>query len=79
MIKICGKSIYKISQLIFNQCIDTGSLPLESKKPNVVPVYKKGDKQCFEKLPTSLIASICRKVLQRLIFNPIQDESFRDC
>ena len=29
MIKICGKSICKPLQLIFSQCIDTGSFPLE--------------------------------------------------
>ena len=32
MIKICGKSICKPLQLIFSQCIDTGSFPLEWKK-----------------------------------------------
>ena len=48
MIKICGKSIYKPLQLIFNQCIDTGSFPLEWKKANIVPIHQKGDKQCLE-------------------------------
>ena len=40
-IKICRKSICKPLQLIFSQCIDTGSFPLEWKKANVVPVHKK--------------------------------------
>ena len=44
MIKICGKSICKPLQLIFNQRINTGSFPLEWKKANVVPIHKKGDK-----------------------------------
>ena len=35
MIKICGKSICKALQLIFSQCIDTGSFQLESKKSPV--------------------------------------------
>ena len=39
MIKICGKSICKPLQVIFSQCNDTGSFPLEWKM--------KGDKQCF--------------------------------
>ena len=57
MIKICGKLICKPLQLLFNQCIDTSSFPLEWKKANIVPIHKKGDKQCLKKLPTSLIAS----------------------
>ena len=39
-IKICGKSICKPLQLIFSQCIDSGSFPLEWKKANVVPTKK---------------------------------------
>ena len=35
--KICGKSICKPLQLIFNQCIDTGSFPLEWKKSQYSP------------------------------------------
>ena len=35
MIKICGKSICKALQLIFSQCIDTGSFQLEWKKSPV--------------------------------------------
>ena len=34
MIRIWGKSICKLLQFIFNQCIDTGSYPLEWKKAN---------------------------------------------
>ena len=37
MIKICGKSIYKPLNLIFSQCIDTGSFPLEWKKSQYSP------------------------------------------
>ena len=44
MIKVCGKSFCKPPQLIFSQCIDTGSFPLERKKANGVPVHKKVDK-----------------------------------
>ena len=35
MIKICGKSICEALQLIFSQCIDTGSFQLEWKKSPV--------------------------------------------
>ena len=53
-----------------NQCIDTGSFPLELKKAIIVPVHKKGDKQCLKNYqPVSLL--LCRKILERLIFNEI--------
>ena len=48
MINICGKSICKPLQLIFNHCIDTGSFPLEWEKANIIPVHKKSDKQCLK-------------------------------
>ena len=36
-IKICGKSVCKPLNLIFNQCIDTDSFPLEWKKSQFSP------------------------------------------
>ena len=69
MIKICGKSIFKPLQLIFNQCIDTGSFLLEWKKANIVPIHKKGDKQCLKIYRPVSLLPICVKILERLIFN----------
>ena len=69
MTKICGKSICKPLQLIFNQCIDTGSFPLEWRKANIVPVHKKGDKQCLKNYRPVSLLPICGKILERLIFN----------
>ena len=48
MLKICGKTICKPLECIFRDCLNTGLLPLEWKKANLVPVYKKGDKQCLK-------------------------------
>ena len=67
--KICGKSICKPLQLIFSQCIDPGYFPLEWKKANVIPVHKKGDKQCLKNCRPVSLLSICGKILERLIFN----------
>ena len=68
MIKICGKSICKPLQIIFSQCIDTGSFPLEWKKANVVPVHKKGDKQCLKNYRPVSLLPVCRKIFKRLMF-----------
>ena len=42
MLKLCGKSIGKPLNLIFQSCIKQGKFPTGWKKGNVVPVHKKG-------------------------------------
>ena len=69
MIKICSTSICKPLRLIFNHCIDNGIYPCQWKKANVVPIYKKGDKQTLKNYrPVSLLA-ICRKSFERPLYN----------
>ena len=48
MLKLCGKSICKPLDLIFQSCIKQGRFPTEWKKANVVPVQSKGDKQILK-------------------------------
>ena len=45
MIKLCGVSICKPLEIIFQNCIRSGKFPSEWKKANVVPTFKKSDKQ----------------------------------
>ena len=56
-------------QLIFSQCIDTGSFPLGWKKAKLVPVHKTGDKQCLKNYRPVSLFPICGKKFERLIFN----------
>ena len=44
LLKICGPSIYKLLEIIFNQCLETGVFPSKWKKGNIVPIHKKEDK-----------------------------------
>ena len=62
ILKLCGKSICKPLDLIFQSCIKHGEFPTEWKKANVVPVHKKSDKH-FKKLSTCLFTSDLRKNL----------------
>ena len=48
MLKLCGKSICKPLDLIFQSCIKQGKFPTELKKGNVVPAHKKEDKQILK-------------------------------
>ena len=69
MSKICGKTIFKPLECIFHECLNTGLFPLEWKKANLVPVYKKGDKQCFKNYRPISLLPICSKIFEKLIFN----------
>ena len=66
MIKICGKSICIPLRKIFEECLKTDILPLDWKKDNVVPTFKKGDKQIYKIYwPVSLLP-IFGKILKDL-------------
>ena len=44
MLKLRKSTISKLFFVIFHDCLSTGQFPLEWKKGNIVPVYKKDDK-----------------------------------
>ena len=44
MLKICGKSICRPLELIFNEGISNDVFPSEQKKGNAVPIHKKNGK-----------------------------------
>ena len=71
MVKVCGPSIYKPLEIIFNQCLETGVFPSEWKKGNIVPIHKKGDKQILRNYRPVSLLPICGKILERLMFNEI--------
>ena len=71
MLKICGKSICKTLKMIFQDCIEKGIYPLEWKKANVVPAFKKNDKQSIINYRPISLLPICGKIFERLIFNSL--------
>ena len=46
----------------------TGTFPLDWKKGNVLPIFKKGDKQIYENYRPVSLLPILGKILERLIF-----------
>ena len=48
MLKICGSAIFKLLDIIFKQCVDTGVFSSEWKKGNIVLIHKKGDKKTLK-------------------------------
>ena len=69
MIKLCGNSICKPLSIIFKDCLSEGKFPHEWKKANVVPVYKKGNKQSLENYRPISLLPICSKIFERLSCN----------
>ena len=71
LLNICDSSIVKPLTTIFKNCFQSGSFPNNWKKPNVVPIHKKGNKQLLQNYRPVSLMPICGKSLERIIFNPI--------
>ena len=69
LLKLCGKSICKPLDLIFQSCIKQGKFHTEWEKANVVPVHKKVDKYILKNYRTVSLLTICEKSFERLIHN----------
>ena len=69
MLKLCDESIYKPLNLIFKSCLETGQFPSDWKKANVVPVFKKGDKQLLKNYRPISLLPIIGKIFERLLYN----------
>ena len=67
--KLCEESIYKSLNLFFESCLETGQFLSKREKANVVPVFKKGDRQLLRNyLPISLLP-ITGKIFEMFLFN----------
>ena len=71
IIKLCGDSNYKLETTIFKSCLNQGIFSAESKKVNVVPVFKKGDHQCVKNHRRAFLLSVFSKIFERLIYGPM--------
>ena len=69
MLKICGDSLCRPLELIFNDCLANGIFPSDWKKGNIVPVHKKNDKQHINNYRPISLLPLCSKIFERLIFN----------
>ena len=68
MLKICGNSLCRFLELILSDCLVNEIFPSAWKKGNIVPVYKKNDKQRLNNYRLISLLPICSKIFERLIF-----------
>ena len=67
VLKECAEELSKGLQIIFQNSLDQGKLPEIWKKANIVPLYKKGNRQCpLNYRPVSLTSVVC-KLLEKLV------------
>ena len=69
MIKICDTSICKPLKLIFRSCYENGKFPSEWEIANVVPAYKKGDKQNLKNYHPISLLPVAGKIFERILYN----------
>ena len=62
-------AICKPLEIIFRICLNHGKFPEELKKANVVPVFKKGDKQGVQNYRPVSLLPIYSKIFERIIYN----------
>ena len=71
LLKLCESAITELLYLIFKNCLSSNTFPDVWKKANVIPVYKKGDKQLLKNYHPVSMLPICRKIFEKLIFKAL--------
>ena len=57
--------------ILFKNCLDKECFPNEWRKVNIVPAYKKGDKQLINNYRPVSLFPICPKVFEKTILNSL--------
>ena len=71
ILKNCSSSLAYPLSLIFKLSYNTGCIPREWRVGNVVPVFKKGNKNCVNNYRPISLTSLVMKTFERLIKNKI--------
>ena len=74
MVKLCEDSLVKpfsIIFIIFKNCINSSVFPELWKKPNIVPIHKKNDKQLINSYRPVSLLPVRSRIFEIIIFNSI--------
>ncbi len=72
LLKLCAYQIAPSLTNLFNKSLSYGKLPDDWKLANIVPVYKKGEKNQVENYRPISLLSVVSKVLERCVLNNIR-------
>ena len=67
ILKTCYKEISPALANIFQQSLDTGTLPNDWKNSNISPILKKGNKHMASNYRPISLTSVCCKTLEHII------------
>ena len=71
ILKTCADSLAQPLSILFELIYNTGILPPEWKRANVVPVFKKGVKENIENYRPISLTCIRAKVMERIIYDEL--------
>ena len=69
MLLLCDNSVVLPLKIIFQNILVSSSYPDMWKLANVIPIFKKGDKQLIENYRPISLLPICGKIFEKIIFN----------
>ena len=72
-LKSCCEALLPYMKILFNSSIQSSEIPQDFKDANVVPIFKKGDKQLSCNYRPVSLTSILGKILESLVKNCIAD------
>ena len=71
MIKASGSSIVEPLYQIFEKCLETRIYPSIWKKANIVPINKRGSRQCKNNYRPIFLLLILGKIFEKVLFDEI--------
>ena len=69
MLLICDDSVTLPLKIIFRNILLTSIYPDIWKLANVIPIFKKGDKQSIKNYGPVSLLPFCDKIIEKIIFN----------
>ena len=71
MLQFCDDSVAQPLKIIFENILKSSSYPDLWKLANVIPVYKKKDKQLINNYRPISLLPICGKIFEKIIFKKL--------
>ena len=69
MLKVSGNALIEPLFKVFKNCLKCGIFPDDWKKRNIVPIFKKGDKQNIKNYRSVSLLPIYSKIFKRIIYD----------